>query len=67
MSILPRPLHSEFDDRSAKVVLGVWMRDLLGGRDDFQGLRESVWIGRLGAPVGKFRLGGQVAADNLVR
>ena len=38
-------------------MLVVWMRDLLGVSDDLEGLRQSVWIGWLVAPVGKLRLG----------
>jgi hypothetical protein len=45
---------------------GVWMRDLLGGRDDLEGLGQGAWIGRLRAPVGQLRLGGQAASHNLV-
>src|SRR5688500_12595497 len=41
------------------LVLGVWMRDLLGGSDDLEGLGQSARIGRLRAPVGEFGLGGQ--------
>ena len=52
---------------SATVVLGVWMRDLLGVSDDLEGWRQSVWIGRLVAPVGQLRLGGQAASHDLLR
>src|SRR5215207_4757864 len=49
------------------VVLDVWMGDLLGGRDNLEGLGQSVWIGRLRALVGKLRLSRQTASYNLVR
>src|SRR5215212_3797758 len=48
-------------------VTGVWMRDLLGGRDNLEGLGQGVWIGRLRALVGKLRLSHQTAPHNLVR
>jgi hypothetical protein len=43
------------------------MRDLLGGRDDLERLGQGAWIGRLRAPVGQLRLGGQAASRNLIR
>jgi hypothetical protein len=43
------------------------MRDLLGMSDDLEGLGQGAWIGRLEAPVGQPRLGGQAASHNLIR
>ena len=66
MSDLPGPLHPWITDESAKVVLGVWMRDLLGVSDDLEGLRQSVWIGWLEALVGEFGLGRQAPLHDLL-
>src|SRR5688572_7316450 len=52
--------------KGATVVLGVWMRDLLGGSDDLEGLGQSARIGRLRAPVGEFGLGGQAPLHDLI-
>ena len=43
-----------------------WMRDLLGMSDDLEGLGQRVWIGRLEAPVGEFRLGSQAPLHDLL-
>ena len=67
MSSLPGPLLSWLNDRSAKEVLGVWMRDVLGMSNNLEGIWQSMWIGWLGASMGKLRLSGQAATHNLVR
>ena len=46
--------------------LAVWMRDLLGMSDDLERLGQRVWIRRLEAPVGEFRLGLQAPLNDLL-
>ena len=46
--------------------LAVWMRNLLGIRDDLQSQRESIGIGRLDARVGELGLGGQAPFHEMV-
>jgi hypothetical protein len=45
--------------------LAVWLRGLLGGSDDTQGLRESIRIGRSEARVHELGLEGQALLDDL--
>jgi hypothetical protein len=42
MSDVSSSLHPLFNEQSAKVVLIVWMRDLLGVSDDLECLRQRV-------------------------
>ncbi len=42
------------------------MRNLLSGRDDLQGMREGLWIGRLEARVSQLRLSGKATLDELL-
>ena len=46
--------------------VSVWMRDLLGMSDDLERLGQRVWIRRLEAPVGEFRLGLQAPLYDLL-
>ena len=42
------------------------MRDVLGGCDDLQGLRQGAWIGRFIAQIGQFGLSGKAAVHDLL-
>jgi SRSO17 transposase len=50
----------------ATVVLSVWMRDVLGGCDDFQSLGQSIWMRRLVASIDKGWLGLEATSHELL-